>query len=115
MWILAAQVASLIAYSVPVASNAQQPALPRHIGIILVGAIPESKEVQAFRQGLQDAGYVEGRDAVIEWRHANGDYARVPGFAAELVQRKVDVIVVESTSAALAVKGGTSTISTTRR
>ena len=77
VWILAALVASLGAFCLPGASEAQQPALPRHIGIILVGATPESKEVQAFRQGLQDAGYVEGRDVVIEWRHANGDYARV--------------------------------------
>ena len=71
---------------------------------------PESKEAQAFRQGLRDAGYTEGRDVVIEWRHAYGDYARVPEFAAELIQRKVDVIVVESTRTALAVKRATSAI-----
>jgi putative ABC transport system substrate-binding protein len=47
---------------------------------------------------------------VIEWRSANGDYARVPALAADLVQRKVDVIVVESTPAAQAVKHATSTI-----
>ena len=71
---------------------------------------PESKEAQAFRQGLRDAGYVEGRDLVIEWRSANGDYARVPQLAADLVQRKVDVIVVDTTVAAQAVKRATSTI-----
>jgi putative ABC transport system substrate-binding protein len=89
---------------------AQQPALPRHIGVILVGVSPQSKDAQAFRQGLQDAGFVEGRDVVIEWRSANGDYARVPEFAAELIQRNVDVIVVESTFTAQAVKRATSTI-----
>ena len=88
------------------AADAQQPASPRRIGVLLVAFSPESKEAQAFRQGLRDAGYVEGRDVVIEWRSANGDYARIPELAADLVQRKVDVIVVEST---LAVRGGQAT------
>ena len=110
VWILVALVASLGAFCLPGASGAQESALPRHIGIILVGVPAKGKEAQAFRQGLQDAGYIEGRDVVTEWRHANGNYARVPEFAAELIQRKVDVIVVESTSAALAVKSATSHI-----
>jgi ABC-type uncharacterized transport system substrate-binding protein len=71
---------------------------------------PESKEAQAFRQGLRDAGYAEGRDVVIEWRSANGDYARVPQLAADLVQSKVDVIVTDTTLATQAVKRATSTI-----
>ncbi|MGH2361295.1 MAG: ABC transporter substrate-binding protein [bacterium] len=91
-------------------ATAEQPAQPRHIGILAVISSPESKEAQAFRQGLRDAGYAEGRDVVIEWRSASGNYARVPALAADLVQRKVDVIVVESTPAALAVKRATSTI-----
>ena len=70
----------------------------------------ESKEAQAFRQGLRDAGYAEGRDVVIEWRVANGDYARVLELADDLVQRKVDVIVVDTTLATRAVKRATSTI-----
>ena len=53
-----------------------------------------SKDAQAFRQGLRDAGTSEGHDVVIEWRSANGDYDRLPELAADLVQRKVDVIVV---------------------
>jgi putative ABC transport system substrate-binding protein len=57
-----------------------------------------------------DAGYVEGRDVVIEWRSAMGDYARIPELAADLVQRKVDVIVVDSTVATQAVKRATSNI-----
>ena len=71
---------------------------------------PESKEAQAFREGLRDANYAEGRDVVIEWRSADGDYEKVPGLVADLVERKVDVIVVDSTPAALAVKRATSTI-----
>ena len=106
-----ALVASLGAFWLPGASHAQQSALPRQIGVILVGFSPEAKEAQAFRQGLQDAGYVEGRDVVIEWRPANGDYARIPELAADLIQRKVDVIVVDGTVAARAVNRATSTIS----
>jgi putative ABC transport system substrate-binding protein len=60
---------------------------------------PEGSEARAFRQGLRDAGYAEGRDVVIEWRSANGDYARLPELAADLVQRKVDVIVADTTLA----------------
>ena len=94
----------------PQCAYAQQPASPRRIGVLLVGFSPESKEAQAFRQGLRDAGYAEGRDVVIEWRSANGDYDRVHQLAADLVQRKVDVIVADSTYAARAAKGATTAI-----
>src|SRR5580765_4941433 len=94
----------------PNVACAQQSASPRRIGVLLVGWSPEQKEVQEFRRGLLDAGYVEGRDVVVEWRTAGGDYARVPELVADLVQRKVDVIVLESTVAAQAAKRATSTI-----
>src|SRR5262249_6820903 len=94
----------------PSTAVAQQPAPPRHIGVLFVLLSPESKEAQAFRQGLRDAGYAEGRDVVIEWRSANDDYARVPEMASDLVERKVDVIVADTTSATQAVKHATSTI-----
>jgi len=85
----------------------QQPAAPRRIGALLVAFSPESKEVQAFRQALRDAGYAEGRDVVIEWRF---DYNRIPEEADDLVQRQVEVIVVTSTLPAQAIKRATSTI-----
>jgi len=94
----------------PQRAHAQQPASPRRIGVLLVARSPEHRDVQQFRQGLRDAGYTEGRDVVIEWRSANGDYSRVPALAADLVQRKVDVIVVEATLATQALKRATSTI-----
>ena len=75
-----------------------------------MGWSPEDKEVQEFRQGLRDAGYGEGRDVVIEWRSANGDYNRIPQLAADLVESKVDVVVADSTLAAQALKRVTSTI-----
>ena len=71
---------------------------------------PEGKEAQAFRSGLRDAGYAEGRDVVIEWRFANGDYARVPTLAAELVNSKVEVIVADSTFGTQVLKRATSAI-----
>ena len=92
------------------AADAQQATAPRRIGVLLVGPSPDSKEAQAFRRGLRDAGHAEGRDIVIEWRSAAGDYARAPELAADLVQSKVDVIVVNSTLAARAVRRATSTI-----
>jgi putative tryptophan/tyrosine transport system substrate-binding protein len=92
------------------AADAQQPASPRRIGVLFVLLSPEGKEAQAFRQGLRDASYVEGRDIVIEWRSADGDYARVPELAADLVQRKVDVIVADTTFATQAAKHATSSI-----
>jgi putative ABC transport system substrate-binding protein len=94
----------------PQSACAQQSASPRRIGVLLLALSPESKETRAFQQALRDAGYAEGRDVVIEWRSANGDYARVPELAADLVQRKVDVIVADTTLAAQAVKHATSTI-----
>jgi putative ABC transport system substrate-binding protein len=93
------------------AADAQQPASPpRRIGVLLVAISPEDTLPQQFRRGLLEAGYSEGHDVVIEWRSANGDFARVPELAADLVQSKVDVIVVETTPGAQAVKRATSTI-----
>jgi putative ABC transport system substrate-binding protein len=91
------------------AAQAQQPASPRHIGVLSATSLSEEM-AQAFRQGLLDAGYSEGRDVLIEWRSANGNYDVVPGLADDLVRGKVDVIVVDSTVAARAAKRATSAI-----
>jgi len=107
---LAAFLGSIGLFCLPVKAFPQKPALPRRIGVLLVIFSPESKEAQAFRQGLRDAGYAEGRDVIIEWRNANGDYDRIPGLVADLVQLKVEVIVVETTLAAQTIKRATSTI-----
>jgi ABC-type uncharacterized transport system substrate-binding protein len=71
---------------------------------------PDSKEVRHFRLGLRDAGYSEGRDVVIDWRLANGDYARVPELVADLVRSKIDVMVMDSTIGTEVAKRATSTI-----
>jgi len=95
---------------VPHVAYAQQSAPPRRIGVLLGGFSSESKEAQQLREGLQQAGYTEGRDVVIEWRSASGDSTRARELAADLVQRKVEVIVVTGTVAAQAVKRATSAI-----
>jgi ABC-type uncharacterized transport system substrate-binding protein len=92
------------------AARAQQTASPRHIGVLLVGLTPESKPAQSFLQGIRDAGYSVGRDVVIEWRLAHGDYDRVPNLVADLVRNKVDVMVMDSTIGTEAAMRATSTI-----
>src|SRR5262249_37092309 len=76
----------------PLAARAQQPKLPA-VGYLHV-ASPEAHagRVQAFRKGLSEAGYVEGRDVAIEYRWAHNEPARLPGLAADLVNRPVTVI-----------------------
>ena len=90
-------------------SLAQQPVSPR-IGVLMVAFSLESNAAKQFRLGLRDAGYVDGRNVTIEWRSANGDYSRIPQLAADLLQRQVDVIVVDSTPGVRGVKEATSRI-----
>ena len=80
------------------------------IGVVAISVSEQSEQANAFRQGLRDAGYVEGRAIAIEWWFGRGRYDLVSEAAADLVRRKPDVIVVESTPAALAAKRATNTI-----
>src|SRR5262245_51507039 len=64
-------------------ADAQLSASRRRIGVLLVLLSPTGQEARAFRQGLRDAGYIEGRDVVIDWRSADGDYARLTQLAAD--------------------------------
>src|SRR5436305_14923128 len=94
----------------PLASRAQQTPMPV-IGVLSPASSgPFSTLVTALRQGLSEAGYVEGENLAIEYRFAEGHYDRLPGLAADLVGRNVDLIVANSPPAALAAKSATSTI-----
>jgi len=94
----------------PLATRAQQKAMPV-IGYLSTNSptIPAG-EVEVFREGLKAAGFAEGRDVAIDYRFAEGNYDRLPAFAAEFVARGVDVIAASGLPAALAAKAKTSTI-----
>jgi putative ABC transport system substrate-binding protein len=94
----------------PITARAQQANVVRRVGVLLVGLSPESKEAKQFRLGLRDLGYTEGRDLVIEWRSANGDYSRVPGLVTSLLENKVEVIVQDSTVGTELTQHATSTV-----
>jgi ABC-type uncharacterized transport system substrate-binding protein len=89
--------------------EAQQAKKVPRIGYLGPGS-RSSVGVEAFQQRLRDLGYIEGQNVVIEYRYAEGMADRVPNLAAELVQRKVDVIFVSGTPATQAAKNATKTI-----
>ncbi len=93
----------------PLAAEAQQAAKVARIGWV-GGGTACARECEAFRQGLRDLGYVEGRDVVIEYRDYGGKLERLPAVVTDLVALKVDVIVVQNTPAALAAKQATTTL-----
>jgi putative ABC transport system substrate-binding protein len=93
-------------------AEAQQPKKVPRIGYVSVSGNPNTPGVyvEAFRQGLRDLGYDEGKNVLVEYRYAAVEPERVPDFVAELVQLKVDVLVSSSTGAILAAKQATKTI-----
>ena len=105
---------SVIAFMLVVAggaAQAQQPTKVPRIGYL--GSIPFSQFAgrrEAFRQGLRELGYVEGKNIVIEWRSAEGKLDRLPELAAELVRLNVDIIVSASPTTTRSIRDATSTI-----
>jgi ABC-type uncharacterized transport system substrate-binding protein len=94
----------------PLAAEAQQAAKVARIGFLATNLAANPHLPEAFRQGLRDLGYVEGRNVVIEYRDAEGKLERLPALAAELVALKVDVILAPGPPQALAAKQATRTL-----
>jgi putative tryptophan/tyrosine transport system substrate-binding protein len=101
---------ALLGATIPAARalRAQQKAMPV-IGFLGASA-PSASFMSAFRQGLSETGYIEGQNLAFEYRWAENNYNRLPALAADLVGRKVDVIVAFAVQAALAARDATSTI-----
>jgi putative ABC transport system substrate-binding protein len=92
-------------------AHAQQSEKTYRVGIVEpISAELNAANLGAFRQGLRDLGYVEGRNLILEYRSADGDASRFPALLSELISLKVDLLVTRGTPAALAAKKATSTI-----
>jgi len=98
-------------FALSFSAQAQQPENIPRIGYLeAVSPSISAVRTEAFRQGLRELGYVEGKNIVTEYRYAEGKRDRLPALAAELVRLKVDVIVTAGASATRAAKKATSTI-----
>jgi putative tryptophan/tyrosine transport system substrate-binding protein len=105
----AAIVVILVLLSAYFAEAQQSTRIPR-IGYLQIPTSPNPARIEAFRQGLRELGYVEGKNIVIEYRSSEGKPDRLPALAAELVRLKVDVIVTGGSSATHPAKEATSII-----
>ena len=105
LWLL-----TLLILAATTCTEAQQPTKIPRIGYLTAATEGQSVRIEAFRQGLRELGYVEGKNIVIEYRYAEGVADRFPNLAAELVKLKVDIIVVSGTPATQAAKNATKTI-----
>src|SRR5215475_7251927 len=94
----------------PLTARAQQPEMPV-VGFVHLTSVETNREnLATFRRGLEETGYIEGKNLAIEYRWAQGRNDRFPALLTELVRRQVSVIVVlESTNGALAAKAATQT------
>jgi putative ABC transport system substrate-binding protein len=93
------------------ASSAQQQGKVWRVGYLSLGSASRNSEnSDAFLKGMRDLGYVEGKNLVVEWRFADGNFERLPGLAADLVRLKVDVIVAVASGAIGAAQKATTTI-----
>ena len=103
LWLLA----TILLTTVSIA-EAQQPGKIPRVGLLFFGS-RDQPHLEAFKQGLRDLGYLEGKNIAFEYRYAEGDVDRLPELASELVRLKVDVIVTTSNEGGLAARQATKT------
>ena len=101
---------SLAVLAAPIVVEAQQPREMARVGFLFYGSTGPSPEVDAFRRGLNELGYVEGQNIVIEYRFASGRAERLPALAAELARLRPSAIVAPGTPASMAAKEATDAI-----
>src|SRR5215471_6388608 len=106
LWLMAAIFLATVSLA-----EAQQPKKVPRIGFLAASSPSYNvTRIEAFRKGLRELGYVEGKNIAIEYRFAEGKEDRLREFAAELVRLKVDVILATATPGVLAVKKASATI-----
>lgn len=105
-------VVAVLGFAASLATDAQPTGKVYRIGYLSIGSASTTytRPLEAFRQGLRELGWVEGRNLLIEYRYAEGQSDRLPALADELVRLKVDLIVASPTPSALAAKQATRTI-----
>jgi putative ABC transport system substrate-binding protein len=102
---------SAMLFAVCLSAHAQQPEKIPRIAYLSSGSLTTlAARVEAFRQGLRDLGYVEGKNILIEWRSADGNFDRLRELVDELVRLKVDVIVSPGPAVTRPLKDATSTV-----
>jgi putative tryptophan/tyrosine transport system substrate-binding protein len=103
---------AVVLLALGVTAESQQPRKVPRIGYVAANEDPNipGPNVEAFRQGLRDLGYTEGKNIFVEYRYAEGELDRVPSLVAELVQLKVDVLVSGNFATIRAAKQATKTI-----
>src|SRR5215217_1280623 len=102
-----ALLAGLVLYAAPVLAQQPLPALVPRVGILTPAESDQTPIFEAFRRGLKDLGYTEGRNIAVEFRSAQGNSALLPRLAAELVALPVDIILTDGAAAARAAQEAT--------
>ena len=104
-----AVIVSVLSFLVAAAANGQAPKNVGRVGILFVGG-KDQPHLSAFKDGLRERGYIEGKNIVLNYRYGEGDYNRLTALAEELVRDHVDVIVTTSSVSAQAARKATQTI-----
>ena len=89
--------------SLSLPAEAQQPKKVPRIGVLFIGS-RNQPHLEAFKQGLRERGYTEGKNIVLDYRYAEGNNDRLPQLATELIRDKVDVIVTTASVSAVAAR-----------